>query len=118
MKRTYGQFNVANGLVALACTVSLGGEPDAMIKAVAELVPPPGRFEIVAPPSSRHVFSEPGGIVALKTGFTAEAGYNLAVAARHRGRPVLPVVLGASTRASSFADARRLLQHRPTRARA
>src|SRR5262249_1399217 len=59
-------------------------------------------------------FGGPGGNVALKTGFTAEAGYNLALAARRAGRSVLVVVLGASTRASSFADARRLLRHRPT----
>ena len=64
------------------------------------------------------LFRDPGEIGALKTGFTGEAGYNLALAARHTGRPVLLVVLGASTRASSFADARRLLQHHltPTRA--
>jgi len=59
------------------------------------------------------LFRDPGGIVALKTGFTAEAGYNLALTARNAGRPVLLVVLGASTRSSSFADARRLLRHRP-----
>ena len=50
------------------------------------------------------LFRDPGGIRALKTGFTGEAGYNLAPAARNAGRPVLLVVLGASTRASSFAE--------------
>jgi UDP-N-acetylmuramoyl-L-alanyl-D-glutamate--2,6-diaminopimelate ligase len=59
------------------------------------------------------LFRDPGGIVALKTGFTGEAGYNLAVATRRPGGSVLLVVLGAPTRASSFADARRLLRHRP-----
>jgi D-alanyl-D-alanine carboxypeptidase len=63
------------------------------------------------------LFSDPAGIAALKTGFTAESGYNLALAARSAGRPVLLVVLGASTRASSFADARRLLRHLQTPAR-
>ena len=63
------------------------------------------------------LFKNPGGILALKTGFTDEAGYNLAAAARARGGRVLVVVLGARTRASSFADARTLLRYGVERAR-
>ena len=63
------------------------------------------------------LFKSPGGILALKTGFTDEAGYNLAAAARARGGRVLVVVLGARTRASSFADARTLLRYGVERAR-
>ena len=63
------------------------------------------------------LFKSPGGILALKTGFTDEAGYNLAAATRARGGRVLVVVLGARTRASSFADARTLLRYGVERAR-
>ena len=67
-------------------------------------------------PRNIALFTRPGGIVALKTGYTAEAGYNLAVAARLRGRQVRVVVLGTATRASSFADVRTLLRHVAARA--
>jgi UDP-N-acetylmuramoyl-L-alanyl-D-glutamate--2,6-diaminopimelate ligase len=63
------------------------------------------------------LFKDPGGILALKTGFTDEAGYNLAAAARQRGARVLVVVLGARTRASSFADAQTLLHYAAERTR-
>jgi D-alanyl-D-alanine carboxypeptidase (penicillin-binding protein 5/6) len=56
------------------------------------------------------LFDDPGGVQALKTGFTNEAGYNLAVAAWRAGQRFLLVVLGAQTRSLSFRDARRLLQ--------
>ena len=57
------------------------------------------------------LFDDPGGVQALKTGFTNEAGYNLAVAAWRAGQRFLLVVLGAQTRSLSLRDARRLLQY-------
>ena len=56
------------------------------------------------------LFRDPGGVTALKTGFTLEAGYNLAVAAGKAGHRLLCIVLGAETRGLSFVDARRLLK--------
>jgi D-alanyl-D-alanine carboxypeptidase len=56
------------------------------------------------------LFRDPGGVTALKTGFTLEAGYNIAVAAARTGQRLLCVVLGAETRGLSFVDARRLLK--------
>jgi D-alanyl-D-alanine carboxypeptidase len=57
------------------------------------------------------LFQDPGGVQALKTGFTREAGYNLAVAAWRAGERFLLIVLGAQTRSLSFRDARALLQY-------
>jgi D-alanyl-D-alanine carboxypeptidase (penicillin-binding protein 5/6) len=57
------------------------------------------------------LFEEPGGVQALKTGFTNEAGYNLAVMAWRAGHRFLLVVLGAQSRPLSFRDARRLLEY-------
>jgi D-alanyl-D-alanine carboxypeptidase len=61
---------------------------------------------------ARHIslFRDPGGVQALKTGFTREAGYNLAVSAWRNGQQFLMIVLGAATRQSSFLDAKKLLQ--------
>ena len=56
------------------------------------------------------LFRDPGGVTALKTGFTLEAGYNLTVAASRAGQRLLCVVLGAETRGLSFMDAGRLLK--------
>jgi D-alanyl-D-alanine carboxypeptidase len=56
------------------------------------------------------LFRDPGGVTALKTGFTLEAGYNIAVAAGRAGQRLLCVVLGAETRGLSFIDAGRLLR--------
>jgi D-alanyl-D-alanine carboxypeptidase len=57
------------------------------------------------------LFRDPGGVTALKTGFTQEARYNIAVAAAGRaGQKLLCVVLGAETRGLSFLDAGRLLK--------
>ena len=56
------------------------------------------------------LFRDPGGVTALKTGFTLEAGYNVAVAAGRAGQRLLCVVLGAETRGMSFIDAGRLLR--------
>jgi D-alanyl-D-alanine carboxypeptidase len=56
------------------------------------------------------LFRDPGGVTALKTGFTLEAGYNVAVAAARAGQRLLCVVLGAETRGMSFIDAGRLLR--------
>ena len=62
---------------------------------------------------TRHIplFNDPGGVQALKTCFTHEAGYNLAVAAWRGGQQFLMIVLGARTRALSFLDAKRLLHY-------
>jgi D-alanyl-D-alanine carboxypeptidase len=62
---------------------------------------------------ARHIplFSDPGGVQALKTGFTQEAGYNLAVSAWRDGQQFLMIVLGARTRALSFLDAKKLLHY-------
>ncbi len=62
---------------------------------------------------ARHIplFNDPGGVQALKTGFTREAGYNLAVSAWRGGQQFVMIVLGAHTRAQSFLDAKRLLHH-------
>ena len=61
---------------------------------------------------ARHIslFRDPGGVQALKTGFTREAGYNLAVSAWRNGQQFLMIVLGAASRQSSFLDAKKLLQ--------
>ncbi|HEV8310514.1 MAG TPA: D-alanyl-D-alanine carboxypeptidase family protein [Methylomirabilota bacterium] len=56
------------------------------------------------------LFRDPGGVTALKTGFTLEAGYNLAVAAGKAGHRVLCIILGAETRGLSFLDAGRLIR--------
>lgn len=62
---------------------------------------------------ARHIslFQDPGGVQALKTGYTKEAGYNLAVSAWRDGLHFVMVVLGARTRTTSFLDGKRLLQH-------
>jgi D-alanyl-D-alanine carboxypeptidase len=56
------------------------------------------------------LFKDPGGVTALKTGFTQEARYNITVAAARAGQRLLCVVLGAETRGLSFLDAGRLLK--------
>ena len=62
---------------------------------------------------ARHIplFHDPGGVQALKTGFTREAGYNLAVSAWRNGQQFLMIVLGARTRQASYLDAKKLLLH-------
>jgi D-alanyl-D-alanine carboxypeptidase len=62
---------------------------------------------------ARHIplFNDPGGVQALKTGFTKEAGYNLAVSAWRGGQQFVMIVLGARTRALSFLDAKKLLRY-------
>jgi D-alanyl-D-alanine carboxypeptidase len=61
---------------------------------------------------ARHIplFNDPLGVQALKTGFTNEAGYNLAVGAWRGGHEFVMIVLGCTSRARSFLDAKRLLQ--------
>ena len=46
--RLHGDFNVANVLAAIACTVALGGDAHQAVAAAGTLVPPPGRFTIIA----------------------------------------------------------------------
>jgi len=62
---------------------------------------------------SRNIplFHDPGGVQALKTGFTREAGFNLAVAAWRAGERFLLIVLGAHTRSLSYRDARMVLEY-------
>jgi D-alanyl-D-alanine carboxypeptidase len=57
------------------------------------------------------LFQDPGGVQALKTGFTREAGYNLAVSAWKSGQQFLLIVLGAQTRSLSFRDAKTVLRY-------
>jgi D-alanyl-D-alanine carboxypeptidase len=56
------------------------------------------------------LFSDPWGVQALKTGFTREAGFNLAVSAWREGRQFVMIVLGAESRALSFMDGKKLLK--------
>jgi D-alanyl-D-alanine carboxypeptidase len=62
---------------------------------------------------SRNIplFRDPGGVQALKTGFTREAGYNLSVSAWRGDQQFLMILLGARTRALSFVDAKKLLRY-------
>jgi D-alanyl-D-alanine carboxypeptidase (penicillin-binding protein 5/6) len=57
------------------------------------------------------VFADSWGVRALKTGFTNEAGYNLAVAAWRGRERFLAILLGCQSRTLSFLDAQRLLQY-------
>lgn len=57
------------------------------------------------------LFRDPGGVEALKTGFTNEAGYNLAVTAWRAGQQFLMIVLGAKTRRQSFLEAQRMFHY-------
>ncbi len=57
------------------------------------------------------LFNDPGGVEALKTGYTREAGYNLSVAVWRAGQQFLMVVLGAETRGLSFLDGKKLLRY-------
>jgi D-alanyl-D-alanine carboxypeptidase len=57
------------------------------------------------------LFDDPGGVEALKTGFTREAGYNLAVTSWKAGQQFFMIVLGSKTRGLSFLDARRILHY-------
>jgi D-alanyl-D-alanine carboxypeptidase len=61
---------------------------------------------------ARHIplFRDPLGVQALKTGFTHEAGYNLAAAAWREGQQFVMVVMGCRSRAHSFLDAKRVLR--------
>jgi serine-type D-Ala-D-Ala carboxypeptidase (penicillin-binding protein 5/6) len=61
---------------------------------------------------ARHIplFTDPGGVQALKTGFTNEAGYNLSVSAWRNGHQFLMILMGSRSRALSFLDAKRLLR--------
>src|SRR5947208_4936657 len=62
---------------------------------------------------ARHIplFDDPWGVQALKTGFTQQGGYNLAVAAWRGGQQFVMILLGARTRTSSFRDAKKLLHY-------
>lgn len=62
---------------------------------------------------TRHIplFHDPLGVQALKTGFTHEAGYNLAVAAWRDGQQFVMILLGCRSRNMSFLDAKRLLHY-------
>src|SRR5439155_209651 len=71
---------------------------------------------------SRNIplFHDPSGVQALKTGFTREAGYNLAVAAWRAGERFVLIVLGATGALPSVAaEAARVhlapLAHGPVR---
>jgi D-alanyl-D-alanine carboxypeptidase len=57
------------------------------------------------------LYQNPGGIQALKTGYTEEAGFNLMVTAAQEGETLLCILLGASTRQARTKDARQLLHY-------
>src|SRR4030095_9136093 len=57
------------------------------------------------------LFQDPGGVQALKTGFTREAGYHLAIAAWREGQRFLLIVMGAQTRSLSSRGAKQLLRY-------
>ena len=57
------------------------------------------------------LFQDPGGVQALKTGFTREAGYNLAISAWKSGHHFLVIILGSRTRSLSFRDAKAVLRY-------
>jgi D-alanyl-D-alanine carboxypeptidase len=57
------------------------------------------------------LFQDPGGVQALKTGFTREAGYNLAISAWKSGQQFVLIVLGSQTRSLSFRDAKIVLRY-------
>ena len=48
----HGAFNVANVLAALTCVIALGGDARRVVAQAAALVPPPGRFKIIAEPTA------------------------------------------------------------------
>ena len=62
---------------------------------------------------ARHIplFNDPLGVQALKTGFTHEAGYNLAVSAWRDGQQFVMIVLGSRSRTLSFLDAKKILKY-------
>jgi D-alanyl-D-alanine carboxypeptidase (penicillin-binding protein 5/6) len=62
---------------------------------------------------ARHIplFNDPGGVQALKTGFTNEAGYNLSVSAWRGGQQFVMILLGSRSRALSFLDAKKVLHY-------
>ncbi len=62
---------------------------------------------------SRNIplFRDPGGVQALKTGFTREAGYNLAISAWKSGQHFVLITLGSQTRSLSFRDAKAVLRY-------
>lgn len=63
---------------------------------------------------ARHIslFNDPGGgVQAVKTGFTRDAGYNLSVSVWKAGQQFIMVVLGSRTRAMSYRDAKKLLKY-------
>lgn len=61
----------------------------------------------------RHIplFRDPLGVQALKTGYTLDAGYNLAVSAWRAGQQFIMILLGSRTRSRSFLEAKRLLRY-------
>ncbi|HXD97711.1 MAG TPA: UDP-N-acetylmuramyl-tripeptide synthetase [Candidatus Acidoferrum sp.] len=46
--RLHGDFNVSNVLAAVTCAVALGGDERGIVQGAEALVPPPGRFTIIA----------------------------------------------------------------------
>jgi UDP-N-acetylmuramoyl-L-alanyl-D-glutamate--2,6-diaminopimelate ligase len=48
----HGAFNVSNVLAAVTCAVALGCEPREVLRRVRSLVPPPGRFTLIATDSA------------------------------------------------------------------
>ena len=93
--------------LAVLTTRLLHDYPDARILLGGQTFVFNGRVHV------RHIplFNDPLGVQALKTGFTREAGYNLAVSVWRGRQQFIMIVLGSRTRALSFLDAKKLLHH-------
>jgi UDP-N-acetylmuramoyl-L-alanyl-D-glutamate--2,6-diaminopimelate ligase len=80
----FGDFNVSNLLVAMACCVATGLSVDDVLSAVGELVAVPGRFEVVSEPDDPLVIVDyahtPDGVaMAVDTARDMVAGRVLVV---------------------------------------
>lgn len=80
----FGEFNVSNLLVAMACAFAVGAELDAIVDSVGSLDPVAGRFEIVSYPDEPLVVVDyahtPDGIgMAIQTARQLRSGRVIAV---------------------------------------
>lgn len=71
-----------------------------------------------------HLLGKVAGVDGIKTGYTVDAGYNLAASAKRRGRRIVVIVMGGRTVAARDARVANLLElgfaptlERPTRRR-
>jgi D-alanyl-D-alanine carboxypeptidase len=57
-----------------------------------------------------HLLGKVAGVDGIKTGYTVDAGYNLAASARRDGKRIVVIVLGARTAAARDARVANLLE--------